>query len=121
MVSDTGMGIEPEFLPQVFDRFTQADASTSRTHGGLGLGLSIVRHLVELHNGTVEARSDGPNQGATFVVSFPLLPRRRSGSRTLRHRYSIRFPLRHWPGRPTAPSWRVWPFRPMLCRECVCW
>jgi CheY-like chemotaxis protein len=75
MVSDTGMGIEPDFLPFVFDRFSQADASTSRIHSGLGLGLSIVRHLVELHNGKVEARSGGANKGATFVVSLPLLPR----------------------------------------------
>ncbi|WP_217704028.1 hybrid sensor histidine kinase/response regulator [Piscinibacter koreensis] len=71
-VSDTGTGIEPEFLPYVFDRFRQGDASTARSHGGLGLGLSIVKQLVELHGGRVAARSRGPGQGATFVVSLPL-------------------------------------------------
>ena len=71
-VSDSGMGIPPEFLPHVFDRFRQADASTTRKYGGLGLGLAIVRHLVELHGGTVEARSDGEGAGATFVVRLPL-------------------------------------------------
>ena len=71
-VTDSGMGIRPEFLPHVFDRFRQADASTTRKYGGLGLGLAIVRHLVELHGGTVEARSDGEGLGATFVVHLPL-------------------------------------------------
>ena len=71
-VADTGMGIRPDFLPYVFDRFQQGDASTTRRHGGLGLGLSIVRHLVELHGGSVQVHSPGENQGATFVVHFPL-------------------------------------------------
>jgi len=71
-VRDTGIGIEPQFLPQVFDRFRQADASTTRGHGGLGLGLSIARQLVELHGGGLRAHSEGPGQGATFVVSLPL-------------------------------------------------
>jgi CheY-like chemotaxis protein len=70
-VTDTGVGISEAFLPFVFDRFRQADASTTRTHGGLGLGLAIVRHLVELHGGTVEALSDGEGCGATFVVHLP--------------------------------------------------
>ncbi len=72
-VSDTGQGIDPEFLPRVFDRFRQADSSTTRSFGGLGLGLAIVRHLVELHGGTVCAESDGVGKGATFSASFPLL------------------------------------------------
>jgi signal transduction histidine kinase len=72
-VQDTGQGIEAEFLPRVFDRFRQADSSTTRSFGGLGLGLAIVRHLVELHGGTVSAHSDGANKGATFSARFPLL------------------------------------------------
>jgi PAS domain S-box-containing protein len=73
MVQDNGVGISPEFLPYVFDRFRQADASTSRRHGGLGLGLSIVRNLVELHGGAVRVQSPGENQGATFIVSLPIV------------------------------------------------
>lgn len=72
-VKDTGQGIDAEFLPRVFDRFRQADSSTTRSFGGLGLGLAIVRHLVELHGGTVSAHSDGLNKGATFAATFPLL------------------------------------------------
>ena len=71
-VIDSGIGISAEFLPHVFDRFRQADVKDSNTHGGLGLGLTIVRHLVELHNGTVEAVSEGEGRGATFRVNFPL-------------------------------------------------
>jgi CheY-like chemotaxis protein len=70
-VEDTGRGIAPEFLPHVFERFRQADASTTRVHGGLGLGLAIARQLVELHGGTIVAKSAGPGQGATFVVELP--------------------------------------------------
>jgi signal transduction histidine kinase/CheY-like chemotaxis protein len=79
-VSDTGVGIAPEFLPHVFERFRQADSSMTRTHGGVGLGLSIVRELVELHGGSIEARSDGANRGATFTVRFPVLPAYAAGS-----------------------------------------
>ena len=71
-VSDTGIGIKPEFLPFIFDRFRQADGSTTRVHGGLGLGLSIVKHLVQMHNGRVQVHSDGQNHGAVFSVEFPL-------------------------------------------------
>jgi PAS domain S-box-containing protein len=71
-VSDTGQGIDPAFLPHLFTRFSQQDTSTTRRHGGLGLGLAIVRHLVELHGGTVRGTSRGSGQGATFVVAFPL-------------------------------------------------
>ncbi len=70
-VVDTGQGIRPDFLPHLFERFRQADASTTRTHGGLGLGLAIVRHLVELHGGTVEAWSEGEGRGASFRVRLP--------------------------------------------------
>jgi PAS domain S-box-containing protein len=72
VVRDTGPGIAPAFLPHVFDRFRQADSSTTRPHGGLGLGLAIARSIVELHGGTVEAASSGPGHGATFRVQLPL-------------------------------------------------
>jgi PAS domain S-box-containing protein len=72
-VSDTGPGIKPEFLPYVFDRFRQEDSTTTRKHGGLGLGLAIVRHLMELHGGTVEAFNAESGQGAVFVLRLPLL------------------------------------------------
>ena len=72
IVADTGAGISPEFLPLVFERFRQFDSSTTRTQGGLGLGLAIVRHLAELHGGTVRVESPGAGEGATFVVSLPL-------------------------------------------------
>jgi PAS domain S-box-containing protein len=71
-VADTGIGIKPAFLAHVFERFRQADASTTREHGGLGLGLSIVRHLVELQGGSVRVHSEGEGKGATFVVNLPL-------------------------------------------------
>jgi signal transduction histidine kinase/ActR/RegA family two-component response regulator len=71
-VTDTGIGIQADFVPHVFERFRQADSSTTRSHGGLGLGLAIVRHLVELHGGTVRAESEGEGRGATFVVQLPI-------------------------------------------------
>ncbi len=73
-VADTGVGIAPEFLPFVFDRFRQADATFARGHGGLGLGLAIARHIAELHGGSMEAASDGPGTGATFTVRLPVRP-----------------------------------------------
>ncbi|HEX8149814.1 MAG TPA: ATP-binding protein [Pyrinomonadaceae bacterium] len=72
-VRDSGIGIDPEFLPHIFDRFRQADPATNRVHGGMGLGLSIVRQLVELHGGTVKAASEGEGRGATFTVSLPFV------------------------------------------------
>jgi CheY-like chemotaxis protein len=71
-VKDSGAGISPKFLPYVFERFRQADGTTTRRQGGLGLGLAIVSHLVEMHGGTVEAQSEGLDRGSTFVVTFPL-------------------------------------------------
>ena len=87
-VSDTGHGISADFLPYIFDRFRQADGTTTRNHGGLGLGLAIVRHLVELHGGSIEADSKGLAEGATFSITLPLAPqtttRRKKVSGTLR-------------------------------------
>jgi len=82
VVSDTGAGIAPDFLPYVFDRFRQGDQSTTRTHGGLGLGLAIVRHLVELHGGTVRAESEGAGRGSTFTVELPLLRNAEDGTQS---------------------------------------
>lgn len=73
-VSDSGQGIHPDFLPFIFERFRQADGTTTRQHGGLGLGLAIVRHLLELHGGTIEADSAGEGKGASFIVELPLAP-----------------------------------------------
>jgi signal transduction histidine kinase len=73
-VTDTGAGIRPDFLPYVFDRFRQAESTITRSHGGLGLGLSIVRHMVELHGGSVGVHSEGEGKGATFTVSLPVRP-----------------------------------------------
>jgi PAS domain S-box-containing protein len=81
-IEDSGIGIKPEFLAFVFDRFRQADASITRRHGGLGLGLSIVKHLIELHGGTVRVKSPGEGQGATFIVALPISVTRTSDSGT---------------------------------------
>ncbi len=72
-VSDTGRGVDPKLLPHIFERFRQGDSSTTREHGGLGLGLAIVRHLVELHGGVVNAYSDGAGKGTEFIVQLPIM------------------------------------------------
>jgi PAS domain S-box-containing protein len=72
VVSDTGIGIQPEFLPHIFERFRQAESGTTRRHGGLGLGLAIARHIVEMHGGTIHVASDGQGMGSTFRVKLPL-------------------------------------------------
>jgi CheY-like chemotaxis protein len=74
-VRDSGVGIAPDFLPHVFERFRQADSSTKRNQGGLGLGLAIVSHLVQIHGGTVTVESQGPGQGSTFRVQLPIAAR----------------------------------------------
>jgi CheY-like chemotaxis protein/anti-sigma regulatory factor (Ser/Thr protein kinase) len=89
VVSDTGAGIAPAFLPHVFQPFRQEDATTTRAHGGLGLGLAIVKHLVELHGGSIEARSEGVGKGATFIVRLPVSPLRAT-SLTVKPRPSAR-------------------------------
>jgi signal transduction histidine kinase len=76
-VIDDGIGIEPDFLPHVFERFRQADGSSTRSYGGLGLGLAIVRHIVEMHGGLVKADSKGKGRGATFTIELPLLERQK--------------------------------------------
>jgi PAS domain S-box-containing protein len=81
-VTDSGQGVPPEYIPQLFQRFWQADASTTRKHGGLGLGLAIVRHLVEVHGGTVHASSEGVGKGATFTVTLPLSSVKRSSDQS---------------------------------------
>ena len=97
VVSDTGAGISGEFLPYVFERFRQADAGTRRRYGGMGLGLAIVRHIVELHGGTVKAESDGEGKGATFRVLLPVRPvksaaptERRASESTVRTQHGTR-------------------------------
>jgi signal transduction histidine kinase len=85
-VADSGRGLPAEQLPHLFERFWQSDSSSTREHGGLGLGLAIVRHLVELHGGSVHAESTGPDQGSTFTVKLPLMPMQRlAGEEVRRH------------------------------------
>ena len=91
-ISDSGIGIKPDFIDSIFERFRQADASTTRSHGGLGLGLSIVKNLVELHGGTVCAKSEGEGKGTTFIVAFPLAPLRNG----------------QWSEHPTSPKSPEW-------------
>ncbi len=72
VISDTGVGFPPSFRPHLFERFRQAESGTTRLHGGLGLGLAIAQHIVEMHGGTIDAASGGEGKGATFTVSLPL-------------------------------------------------
>ena len=88
-VADTGEGISSEFLPYVFDRFRQAEGSISRKQGGLGLGLAVVRHLVELHGGTITAESAGLEQGSVFTVELPLAQERRDPARAEERRREV--------------------------------
>ena len=85
MVRDNGAGIEPQLLTEVFDLFVQGERALDRGQGGLGIGLTLVKRLVELHQGRVEAASDGPGRGATFTVTLPCIsavePQQRAGSR----------------------------------------
>ena len=94
-ISDTGEGIDPEFLPHIFQRFSQADGSITRHHGGLGLGLSIVKSLVELHGGSVRADSAGHGQGATFTVRLPLRPVKHEDDSATHPRVAISAPIVH--------------------------
>jgi CheY-like chemotaxis protein/anti-sigma regulatory factor (Ser/Thr protein kinase) len=94
-VCDTGAGIAPEFITHVFERFRQGDASTTRRHGGLGLGLSIVKHLIEQHGGTVECESEGENRGARFTLSLPSARAQALDARAGRIPYSP--PMPHTP------------------------
>ncbi|HEX7294104.1 MAG TPA: response regulator, partial [Pyrinomonadaceae bacterium] len=87
-VSDTGQGINNEFLPYVFERFRQADSTTTRQHGGLGLGLAIARHLVEIHGGTIRAESPGVGKGATFTIRLPLLEKEARSPQVDRNQFS---------------------------------
>jgi PAS domain S-box-containing protein len=92
-VVDSGEGIPREFLPYVFDQFRQADGSPTRAHGGLGLGLSIVRHLVELHGGTIRAASEGAGKGATFTIHLPVAPVRQTRERVTPTKAPSRMPF----------------------------
>src|SRR5678815_4752540 len=96
-VRDNGNGIPPEFLPVIFDRFRQADSSASRTHGGLGIGLALVRQLVELHGGKADAESEGPGKGATFIIQLPIAGVPEDGERP-----HVRMPAR------TSPADSPW-------------
>ncbi len=106
-VTDTGEGITPEFLPYVFHRFRQAEGSISRRQGGLGLGLAVVRHLVELHGGSVSAESEGPGRGATFTVELPLANERRDPARAEDRRQEVERRQRKTAHVPSLEGMRV--------------
>jgi PAS domain S-box-containing protein len=106
-VSDTGEGISAEFLPYVFHRFRQAEGSISRRQGGLGLGLAVVRHLVELHGGSVSAESEGPGRGSTFTVELPLAEERRDPARAEDRRLEVERRQRRTANLPSLEGLRV--------------
>jgi PAS domain S-box-containing protein len=106
-VRDDGAGIDPGFLPHVFERFRQADSSVSRQHGGLGLGLAIVRHLVELHGGTVHAESQGLGRGSTFVVELPRVGTDRLPAHSADPRGPSAIERRQWNERPPLVGCRA--------------
>jgi PAS domain S-box-containing protein len=106
LVSDDGCGIKPEFLPHVFERFKQADGATTRAYGGLGLGLAISRHIVELHGGTIEVSSKGEGQGSTFTVLLPVSPLRQASRATSNRLTAAAHPLDFEP-RPELAGLRV--------------
>ncbi|MFP5261268.1 MAG: PAS domain S-box protein [Blastocatellia bacterium] len=108
VISDTGVGIKPEFLPHVFDLFRQADSSYTRRHGGLGLGLAIVRHLVETHGGTIRAESAGEGEGATFTLRLPLLKDEARGPRGGESKRASRRAARGSPFGPGAMLAGLW-------------
>ncbi|MBA3766842.1 MAG: MEDS domain-containing protein [Acidobacteria bacterium] len=102
-VSDTGEGISPDFLPFIFDRFRQADGTSTRRHGGLGLGLAIVRHLVELHGGMVQADSPGAGLGATFTIRLPLAVTEKGAKSHMRDTESL------WPEKDANAAFKTLP------------
>nr|WP_277922598.1 ATP-binding protein [Coleofasciculus sp. FACHB-1120] len=107
-VSDTGKGISPDFLPYVSDRFRQADNSITRSYAGLGLGLAIVRHLVELHGGTIRAESPGEGQGSTFIVKLPLINTAGVEKRTEEEEKSLRSPQSSELNPQESPHYAPW-------------
>ena len=106
-VADNGEGIKPELLPHLFERFRQGDASTTRRHGGLGLGLSIVKHLVELHGGRVRAKSPGPGHGSTFCIDLPLMVVHRPPENPARTHPRAQPPTTSWADHPSLAGIKV--------------
>ena len=111
-VRDNGSGMKPDLVPRVFDLFTQGERTLDRSQGGLGLGLTLVKRLVEMHGGTVEARSDGPGKGSEFTVRLPGPARRRRTKPQPRHgRRARRRPRCRWTARWWWTTTSTWPSR----------